>query len=239
MISPIETPGDARLLLELRELEQQLKIAREAKLLEQQEANRELIRNLAHEIKNPLGGIRGAAQLLERELADPELREFTQVIVKETDRLQSLMNRLLTPNRLPRVESLNIHEVMERVRTLLHGGVSRGPRDAARLRHRACRTSTGDKEQPHPGDPQRGAQRRAGDRGQGRDPLRHAHRAPGRRSRKQRYRHAIAVSIEDDGPGVPAGARRAHLLSAGERARRRHGPGPVARAELRAASTTE
>ena len=123
VISPVESAPEGedapRLVLEFRELEQQLKIAREAKLLEQQEANRELMRNLAHEIKNPLGGIRGAAQLLERELPDPELSEFTQVIVKEADRLQSLMNRLLTPNRLPRVESVNIHEVMERVRTLL------------------------------------------------------------------------------------------------------------------------
>src|SRR5688572_12606712 len=119
VISPIEAPGDSRLVLEFRELEQQMKIAREAKIQEQQEANRELIRNLAHEIKNPLGGIRGAAQLLERELGDPELREFTQVIVKEVDRLQSLMNRLLTPSRLPRVELLNIHEVTERVRKLL------------------------------------------------------------------------------------------------------------------------
>src|SRR5262249_56259027 len=105
VISPVEARGSptrrgdptARLIVEFREVEQQLKIAREAKMLEQQEANRELIRNLAHEIKNPLGGIRGAAQLLERELDAAELREFTQVIVKETDRLQTLMNRLLTP----------------------------------------------------------------------------------------------------------------------------------------------
>ena len=108
-------------------------------ILEQQQANRELIRNLAHEIKNPLGGIRGAAQLLERELADPELREFTQVIVKETDRLQSLMNRLLTPNRLPRVEPLNIHEVIERVRTLLLAEFPEGLDDPARLRHEPAR----------------------------------------------------------------------------------------------------
>src|SRR5205807_4499472 len=128
VISPVEAGrGSAtdrgrsmpRLVVELREVEQQLKIAREAKILEQQQANRELIRDLAHEIKNPLGGIRGAAQLLERELADAELREFTQVIVKEADRLQSLMNRLLTPNRLPQLEDVNIHEVMERVRMLL------------------------------------------------------------------------------------------------------------------------
>jgi two-component system nitrogen regulation sensor histidine kinase GlnL len=66
------------------------------KTAQQQQANRELIRNLAHEIKNPLGGIRGSAQLLERELDRPELREYTQVIIKEADRLQDLMNRLLT-----------------------------------------------------------------------------------------------------------------------------------------------
>jgi two-component system nitrogen regulation sensor histidine kinase GlnL len=83
VITPVEA-GESRLVLELRELEQQLKIAREAKILEQQEANRELIRNLAHEIKNPLGGIRGAAQLLERELGEPDLREFTRASNRST-----------------------------------------------------------------------------------------------------------------------------------------------------------
>src|SRR5207248_2625042 len=112
-----------------------------------QEANRELIRNLAHEIKNPLGGIRGAAQLLERELSGPELREFTQVIVKETDRLQALMNRLLTPNRLPRVEPLNIHEVMERVRTLLLAEFPRGL-EIRRDYDTSLPELAGDKEQP-------------------------------------------------------------------------------------------
>jgi two-component system nitrogen regulation sensor histidine kinase GlnL len=118
VITPLDTPF-ARVLLELRELAQQRKIAREAKILEQQEANRELIRNLAHEIKNPLGGLRGSAQLLERELDRPELREYTQVIIKEADRLQGLMDRMLTPHRAPRVEALGIHEVLERVRSLV------------------------------------------------------------------------------------------------------------------------
>src|SRR6202158_1235351 len=117
-VSVVDTPG-AMLILEFRHIDQQLKIAREERLLEQQQANRDLIRSLAHEIKNPLGGIRGAAQLLERELGNAELREFTQVSVNETDRLQSLMNRLLTPALLPRVEPINVHEVTERVRTLL------------------------------------------------------------------------------------------------------------------------
>jgi two-component system nitrogen regulation sensor histidine kinase GlnL len=106
-------------VLEFQALDQHLKIAREEQLLEQQKRNRELIRNLAHEIKNPLGGIRGAAQLLERELPDDSLVEYTQVIVKEADRLQSLMDRLLTPRRLPKIEPVNIHDVLEHVRALV------------------------------------------------------------------------------------------------------------------------
>ena len=80
------------LLAELRPIEQQLRQAREERLASEQQASRELIRNLAHEIKNPLGGLRGSAQLLERELESPELREYTQVIIKEADRLQALMD---------------------------------------------------------------------------------------------------------------------------------------------------
>ncbi len=85
----------------------------------QHRANRELIRNLAHEIKNPLGGLRGSAQLLERELDRPSLREYTRVIIKEADRLQALMDRLLTPHRPPNQVPMNIHEVCERVRSLV------------------------------------------------------------------------------------------------------------------------
>jgi two-component system nitrogen regulation sensor histidine kinase GlnL len=107
------------LLAELRPMEEQLRYAREERLVFEQQANRELIRNLAHEIKNPLGGLRGSAQLLERELDKPELREYTQVIIKEADRLQRLMDRMLTPHRTPRLEPLGIHEVLERVRSLI------------------------------------------------------------------------------------------------------------------------
>ena len=107
------------LLAELRPIEEQLRYAREERLIFEQQANRELIRNLAHEIKNPLGGLRGSAQLLERELDKPELREYTQVIIKEADRLQRLMDRMLTPHRAPRVEPVGIHEVLERVRSLV------------------------------------------------------------------------------------------------------------------------
>lgn len=116
--TPVEL-SEAALLLELRPIDQRLRIEREEQRLNQHQANRELIRNLAHEIKNPLGGLRGSAQLLERELDRPSLREYTRVIIKEADRLQALMNRLLTPHR-PAVEvPMNIHEVCERVRSLI------------------------------------------------------------------------------------------------------------------------
>ncbi len=116
-VTPVEC-AEARLLLEFRPMDAHLKVAREEQLAHQQQANRELIRNLAHEIKNPLGGIRGSAQLLERELDDPQLREYTQVIIAEADRLQELMNRLLTSHRMMQPTQLNLHDVLERVRRL-------------------------------------------------------------------------------------------------------------------------
>ena len=113
------TPGDGALsenyLIEFNLINQQLKIAREERLLDQSARNRELIRNLAHEIKNPLGALRGAAQLLDRELDRVELHEYTRVIIQEADRLQVLMDRLLTPHRIPHIVRFNIHEVLERV----------------------------------------------------------------------------------------------------------------------------
>ena len=118
MVTRIDGSGLA-LLAELRPIEQQLRLAREERIVAEQQANRELIRNLAHEIKNPLGGLRGSAQLLERELDKPDLREYTQVIIKEADRLQALMDRMLTPHRAPRVEPMSVHEVLERVRSLV------------------------------------------------------------------------------------------------------------------------
>ncbi len=110
---------EPQLIVEFRHIDQQLKIAREAKIAEQNQANRELVRNLAHEIKNPLGGIRGAAQLLEGELNEPQLVEYTQVIIAEADRLQNLVNRLLTPHKLPRYVRTDIHVLLDRVLQLL------------------------------------------------------------------------------------------------------------------------
>lgn len=117
-VSPVEAEG-VDLLLEFRPIEAQLRVTREEVLLQQQQANRELIRNLAHEIKNPLGGIRGSAQLLEGELDDPQLKEYTQVIITEADRLQALMKRLLGTHAVMHPAPLNIHDVLEHVRRLI------------------------------------------------------------------------------------------------------------------------
>jgi len=121
--SIVSAVSDDTVIVELRENVQQLKLDREERILDQSQVNKELIRNLAHEIKNPLGGIRGAAQLLELELPAlhlSALREYTQVIIKEADRLQTLVDRLLAPHRRPHiVGDVNIHEVCERVRSLM------------------------------------------------------------------------------------------------------------------------
>ena len=125
---PAAAPGRCDLVLvEMLEIEQQTRQDREERALGQVQANKELIRNLAHEIKNPLGGIRGAAQLLAMELNSRELTEYTQVIIHEADRLQALVDRLLAPHRKPHVVSdVNIHEVCERVRSLILAEFPRG-----------------------------------------------------------------------------------------------------------------
>ncbi|MEY4506839.1 MAG: hypothetical protein RL297_1417 [Pseudomonadota bacterium] len=127
VVAPTEV-GD-EVLVELLPLEQQTRQDREERLTEQAQANKELIRNLAHEIKNPLGGIRGAAQLLQMDLHSKELIEYTQVIIREADRLQALVDRLLEPHRHAHVVSdVNIHEVCERVRALILAEFPKGLR---------------------------------------------------------------------------------------------------------------
>ncbi|MDI1231281.1 MAG: nitrogen regulation protein NR(II) [Methylobacter sp.] len=107
------------ILVELQQVDNHLRISKEEHLLTQQNTARLLVRGLAHEIKNPLGGLRGAAQLLDLELHDPELKEYTQIIIAESDRLQGLMDKMLGPNKLPNKKTINIHEVLERVRQLV------------------------------------------------------------------------------------------------------------------------
>jgi len=112
--------SNGQVFVELLPLEQQAKQEREERIMDQALANKELIRNLAHEIKNPLGGIRGAAQLLQMEIESKDLVDYTQVIIREADRLQTLVDRLLAPHRKPHtVREVNIHEVCERVRSLI------------------------------------------------------------------------------------------------------------------------
>ncbi len=108
------------LLLELQQVDNHLRISKEERLITQQNTARLLVRGLAHEIKNPLGGLRGAAQLLDLEIDDPELKEYTKIIIAESDRLQGLMDKMLGPNKLPNKAALNIHAVLERVRQLVH-----------------------------------------------------------------------------------------------------------------------
>ena len=123
------TEPSNNIIVEMVPQEQQTRQDREERLAEQAQTNKELIRNLAHEIKNPLGGIRGAAQLLEMEMESPELTEYTQVIIHEADRLQSLVDRLLAPHRRPHlVGDVNIHEVCERVRSLILAEFPKGLR---------------------------------------------------------------------------------------------------------------
>lgn len=118
-VSPIQYESQAFAIVEMVQMDAHRKLAQESQQLSQHLAARELVRGLAHEIKNPLGGIRGAAQLLSRSLDSEELTEFTQLIIEQSDRLQQLVDRLLGPNKPPKRELNNIHEVVEGVRKLI------------------------------------------------------------------------------------------------------------------------
>jgi two-component system, NtrC family, nitrogen regulation sensor histidine kinase GlnL len=107
------------LLVEITQVDRLLRLTREENLLDRQAANRAVIRGLAHEIKNPLGGLRGAAQLLERELPDVALKEYTRIIIHEADRLRNLVDRMIGPHQPLKLNPLNIHEVLEHVRKLV------------------------------------------------------------------------------------------------------------------------
>jgi len=119
-ITPLtDSPSSRTLLLELEQMDRSLRISREENQLAQNDAIRALVRGLAHEVKNPLGGIRGAAQLLERELDNEDLKEYTSVIIDEADRLRNLVNRMLGPNAIPHKGPVNVHEILEHVQQLI------------------------------------------------------------------------------------------------------------------------
>ncbi|MHB9102305.1 MAG: nitrogen regulation protein NR(II) [Sulfuricella sp.] len=207
-VSCTVTPVDIdtiSLILEFHQIDKQLKIAREERMQVQQQANRELLRNLAHEIKNPLGGLRGAAQLLEHELPRTGLREYTQVIIQEADRLQKLMDRLLTPSHLPHLRATNIHEVLERVRSLTLAETPKG----ITIR-RDYDTSLPDLA----ADPEQLIQavlnivRNAVQSMQGKGEIILRTRIARQVTlAKKRYRQAIQVQIIDNGPGIPDAIR--------------------------------
>jgi two-component system nitrogen regulation sensor histidine kinase GlnL len=195
------------LVVELVPLEQQARQDREERLAEQALANKELIRNLAHEIKNPLGGIRGAAQLLELEMDQPDLSEYTQVIIHEADRLQSLVDRLLAPHRRPHVVGdVNIHEICERVRSLILAEFPRGL-DVVRDYDTSIPDFRGDREQliqaliniAH-----NAAQALSERIAEGDAQLIFRTRVARQTTfGKQRYRLALELHVIDNGPGVP------------------------------------
>jgi two-component system nitrogen regulation sensor histidine kinase GlnL len=118
--------GEQRILLEIEDITQHRRLTRENALLAQLGGSRLMVRQLAHEIKNPLGGLRGAAQLLERELLDPALREYTRVIISEADRLTHLLDSMLGPGRPPAKQLTNVHELLERVYHLLRSEAPEG-----------------------------------------------------------------------------------------------------------------
>ncbi|MDP2005253.1 MAG: nitrogen regulation protein NR(II) [Rubrivivax sp.] len=217
-----QTEWPDRVLVELIEIEQQIRLDREERTLGLAQANKELVRNLAHEIKNPLGGIRGAAQLLAMEVTSRELTEYTQVIIHEADRLQVLVDRLLAPHRRPHVVAdVNIHEVCERVRALIVAEFPRGlevQRDydtsipefrgdreqliqaVLNIAHNATQAlaaGPADSDSPYTGRIAKGDAKLA-------LRTRVARQATFGR---QRFRLALELHIEDNGPGVPEDIR--------------------------------
>ena len=206
-----QTERANEVIVEMLPLLQQAKLDREERLVEQAQANKELIRNLAHEIKNPLGGIRGAAQLLQMELESKELTEYTQVIIHEADRLQTLVDRLLAPHRKPHVVAdVNIHEVCERVRSLILAEFPKGLR-VVRDYDTSIPDFRGDKEQliqvvlniAHNAAHALADRVAAGD-------ARIVFRTRVARQvtlGKQRFRLALELHVEDNGPGVPENIR--------------------------------
>jgi two-component system nitrogen regulation sensor histidine kinase GlnL len=202
-----QTDQPDEVIVELLPIEQQTRQEREERLIDQAQANKELIRNLAHEIKNPLGGIRGAAQLLEMELDSKDLMEYTQVIIHEADRLQTLVDRLLAPHRRPHVVGdVNMHEVCERVRSLILAEFPKGLK-VVRDYDISIPEFRGDREQliqavlniAHNAAQALTERRAEGDA----EIVLRTRIARQVTFGKQRYRLALELHVIDNGPGVP------------------------------------
>lgn len=125
-VSPLTENAPKQIVVEFFDTTQMRQLDKEKALIAQHGASRRIIRQLAHEIRNPLGGLRGAAQLLERRLNEPDLQEYTRVIIGETDRLGALTESLLGPTRLSEFKPVNIHEPLEHVVLLIENEVPAG-----------------------------------------------------------------------------------------------------------------
>jgi len=198
-------------LIELVEVEQQTRQEREERAHDQAQANKELIRNLAHEIKNPLGGIRGSAQLLQMELESKSLTEYTQVIIHEADRLQALVDRLLAPHRRPHlVGDVNVHEVCERVRSLILAEFPKGLK-VWRDYDTSLPDFRGDREQLIQAvlNIAHNAAQALSDRIKAGDAMITLRTRVARRVTINRHLHrlALVLHIEDNGPGIPESIR--------------------------------
>ena len=239
IVSQTEWPD--RVLVEMIEIEQQTRLDREERAHTLAQSNKDLVRNLAHEIKNPLGGIRGAAQLLAMELSgrggladlpEPprvpnrrqaasqgaqgalsarELTEYTRVIIQEADRLQALVDRLLAPHRRPHVvDDVNIHEVCERVRSLILAEFPRGLA-VARDYDTSIPEFRGDREQLIQAvlNIAHNATQVLTDRIAAADAKLVLRTRVARQATfgRQRFRLALELHIEDNGPGVPEDIR--------------------------------
>ncbi len=119
-VSPVDFDTSPCLLIEMHSRDRLMRISREEDLINTQATTQTLVRGMAHEIKNPLGGIRGSAQLLSRQLVTEDQKEFTQIIIDEVDRLRNLVDKMLGPNKLLEREATNIHEVLERIYSLIN-----------------------------------------------------------------------------------------------------------------------
>jgi two-component system nitrogen regulation sensor histidine kinase GlnL len=201
-VTPFDAPGrPGGVVVEIADVTQHQRILRENALLTQLGGSRVMVRQLAHEIKNPLGGLRGAAQLLERELKDRTLHEYTSVIISEADRLAALVDALLGPGSPPRKEPVNIHEIVQHVGHLLAGEAPPGVTierdyDPSLPRLRLDRNqliqallNLG-----------RNAVQAVGDRG--RIVLR-TRALTNASIGSRRHRVVASIQVEDDGPGVP------------------------------------
>jgi two-component system, NtrC family, nitrogen regulation sensor histidine kinase GlnL len=197
-------------VVEMLQVDRLIRLAREERLLERHQSNQQLLRGLAHEIKNPLGGLRGAAQLLARELPSRELREFTRIIIHEADRLRDLVERMTGPPRLPHREPVNIHQVLEHVRRLV-----RAENPSGAVIERDYDPSL--PEVPGERDPLiqavlnivRNATQAAGDHGRIRLRTRIERQFT---IGPHRHRQVMRIDIADNGPGIPEDLRE-HIFT--------------------------